>query len=52
MIAQQIVEKFDGSISFNSEYGQGSCFQFAFKLIEKDSDRALSFISDSENKSP
>ena len=35
MIAQQIVDKFDGKICFNSEYGQGSCFQFTFKLQDK-----------------
>ena len=32
MIAQQIVEKFDGTISVDSEHGKGSCFQFTFKL--------------------
>ena len=32
MIAQQIVDKFEGGISFSSEYGKGSCFQFTFKL--------------------
>ena len=34
MIAKQIVEKFDGTISFTSEKGKGSCFVFKFKLNE------------------
>ena len=34
MIAKQIVEKFDGAISFTSEKGKGSCFLFKFKLNE------------------
>ena len=32
MISQQIVEQFDGTISFQSEEGVGSCFEFTFKL--------------------
>ena len=32
MISQQIVEQFDGKISFQSEEGVGSCFEFTFKL--------------------
>ena len=32
MIAKQIVEKFEGEISFESELGKGSCFKFTFKL--------------------
>ena len=34
MIAKNIVEKFDGKITFNSEKGKGSTFNFTFKLDE------------------
>ena len=32
MISKEIVKIFDGEISFSSQYGKGSCFQFTFKL--------------------
>ena len=32
MISKMIVEEFDGSITFESEEGKGSCFVFMFKL--------------------
>jgi signal transduction histidine kinase len=32
MIARNIVEKFDGKITFKSEKGVGSTFSFSFKL--------------------
>ena len=32
MIARNIVEKFDGKITFKSEKGIGSTFSFSFKL--------------------
>jgi hypothetical protein len=34
MIAKNIVEKFDGKITFDSEKGKGSTFNFTFKLEE------------------
>ena len=37
MISKQIVEKFDGKISLETEQGKGSTFSFTFKLqyVEK-----------------
>jgi hypothetical protein len=34
VIAKNIVEKFDGKITFVSEKGKGSTFNFTFKLDE------------------
>jgi signal transduction histidine kinase len=44
MISKQIVEKYDGKISFTSEEDQGSTFMFTFKL----NDPIKSFENESE----
>ena len=46
MISKLIVEKFDGSITFESEPGKGSKFMFTFKLEQADDQSLQSESSD------
>ena len=36
LIAKQIVHQFDGKISFESQVGRGTTFEFTFKLSKEE----------------
>jgi hypothetical protein len=51
MISKLIVEKFDGTITFESEYGKGSTFCFSFKIESYNVEKELENLDKMHDKS-